>query len=127
MIFSIRRSFLVAKNGHINIIKQMSYYLVSYYPGDPVYHLSVLPFLVKNPVGPPCMFMLKSTINMMLLQQIYVLEEDKEQCFDDNVMGGTVKMSMTIPDENTMKIISDHSKMGKSETHEVYSDQGSII
>ena len=127
MIFSIRRSFLVAKNGHINIIKQMSYYLVSYYPGDPVYHLSVLPFLVKNPVGPPCMFMLKSTINTMLLQQIYVLEEDKEQCFDDNVMGGTVKMSMTIPDENTMKIISDHSKMGKSETHEVYSDQGSII
>ena len=127
MIFSIRRSFLVAKNGHINIIKQMSYYLVSYYPGDPVYHLSVLPFLVKNPVGPPCMFMLKSTINTMLLQQIYVLEEDKEQCFDDNVMGGTVKMSMTMPDENTMKIISDHSKMGKSETHEVYSDQGSII
>ena len=63
----------------------------------------------------------------MLLQQIYVLEEDKEQCFDDNVMGGTVKMSMTIPDENTMKIISDHSKMGKSETHEVYSDQGPII
>ena len=118
---------MVAKNGHINIIKQMSYYLVSYYPGDPVYHLSVLPFLVTNPVGPPCMFMLKSTINTMLLQQIYVLEEDKEQCFDDNVMGGTVKMSMTIPDENTMKIISDHSKMGKSETHEVYSDQGSII
>ena len=95
---------MVAKNGHINIIKQMSYYLVSYYPGDPVYHLSVLPFLVKNPVGPPCMFMLKSTINTMLLQQIYVLEEDKEQCFDDNVMGGTVKMSMsmTMPDGNTM-------------------------
>jgi len=61
------------------------------------------------------------------MNEIYVLEEDKEQCFDDNVMGGTVKMSMTIPDENTMKIISDHSKMGKSETHEVYSDQGITI
>ena len=73
------------------------------------------------------MFMLKSTINTMLLQQIYVLEEDKEQCFDDNVMGGTVKMSMTMPDENTMKIISDHSKMGKSETHEAYSDEGITI
>ena len=29
---------------------------------------------------------------------------NKEQCFDDNVMGGTVKMSMsmTMPDGNTM-------------------------
>merc|ERR1712110_1402691 len=53
------------------------------------------------------------------MNEIYVLDEDKEVCFDDNVMGGTNKMKITMPNENTMKIISDHSKMGKSETHEV--------
>jgi len=61
------------------------------------------------------------------MNEIYVLDEDKEVCFDDNVMGGTNKMKITMPDENTMKIISDHSKMGKSETHEVYNDQGITI
>ena len=55
------------------------------------------------------------------------MDEGKELCFDDNVMGGTVKMTLTMPDENTMKIVSDHSKMGKSETNEVYTDQGITI
>merc|ERR1712038_2054792 len=61
------------------------------------------------------------------MNDIYVIDLDKEACFDDHLMGGTNKMAMTMPNENTLNIVSDHSTMGKSEMHEVYSDQGITI
>merc|ERR1712045_126848 len=61
------------------------------------------------------------------MNDIYVIDLDKEACFEDHLMGGTNKMTMTMPNENTLNIVSDHSTMGKSEMHEVYSDQGITI
>jgi len=61
------------------------------------------------------------------LNNIYVLDENKEGCFQNNAIGGTDKVTISCPDENTMKIITDNSKLGKSETHEVYTDNGITI
>merc|ERR1711879_555061 len=61
------------------------------------------------------------------MNDIYVVDLDKEACFDDNLMGGTNKLTMTMPNENTLKIVSEHSTMGKTDMQEVYSDQGITI
>ena len=62
-----------------------------------------------------------------MMNDIHLYEEDKEVCIDDPMFGGKLKVKMTCPDENTIQIWFDHSKMGKSERHEVYSDQGVTV
>ena len=47
------------------------------------------------------------------MNDTHVYEEDKEVCIDDPLFGGKLKVKMTCPDENTIEISLDHSKMGK--------------
>ena len=51
----------------------------------------------------------------------------KEVSIDDPMFGGKIKVRMTCPSENTIRIWLDHSKMGMSERHEVYSEEGVTV
>ena len=62
-----------------------------------------------------------------MMNDIHLYEEDREVCIDDPMFGGKLKVKMTCPDENAIQIWFDHSKMGKSERYEVYSDQGVMV
>merc|ERR1712018_270870 len=61
------------------------------------------------------------------MNEMHDYEEDKETCIDDNVFGGTVKILTNCPSKDTLTFSIDHSKMGKSDVCDVYSDEGITI
>ena len=61
------------------------------------------------------------------MNDIIDYEEGKESCVDDPAFGGTMKILTTSVNESTLKFNIDHSKMGKSEVIDVYTDEGITI